>query len=65
METIINQYDTPEAMASHLTQLMDEVDRLGITVDSATSEDETIQRIDALANYLSWFYPNLLDKRFD
>ena len=47
-----------------LTSLMDEVDALGVAVTSEDSEDEVMARIEFLANYLSWFYPELLDKRF-
>ena len=47
-----------------LTSLMDEVDALGVAATSEESEDEVMARIEFLANYLSWFYPELLDKRF-
>ena len=50
--------------ARELTSLMDEVDALGTAVTSEDSEDEVMTRIEFLANYLSWFYPQLLDKRF-
>ena len=43
---------------------MDEVDALGVAATSEESEDEVMARIEFLANYLSWFYPELLDKRF-
>ena len=65
MENIISEYPTPEDMATDLTTLMDEIDRLNITTDSATSQDETMMRIYVLANYLSWFRPELLDSRFN
>jgi len=50
--------------ARELTSLMDEVDALGAEATSEDSEDEVMARIEYLANYLSWFYPNLLDPRF-
>jgi hypothetical protein len=50
--------------ARELTSLMDEVDALGVEATSEDSEDEVMARIEYLANYLSWFYPNLLDPRF-
>jgi hypothetical protein len=50
--------------ARELTSLMDEVDALGVAVTSEGSQDEVMARIEFLANYLSWFYPQLLDKRF-
>jgi len=50
--------------ARELTSLMNEVDALGVAVTSEESEDEVMTRIEFLANYLSWFYPELLDKRF-
>jgi hypothetical protein len=50
--------------ARELTSLMDEVDALGVAVTSEDSEDAVMARIEFLANYLSWFYPQLLDKRF-
>ena len=51
-------------MARELSSLMDEVDALGVAVTSEDSEDAVMARIEFLANYLSWFYPQLLDKRF-
>ena len=51
-------------MARELSSLMDEVEALGGDVTSEGSEDEAMLRIEYLANYLSWFYPQLLDKRF-
>ena len=65
MENIIKQYGTPEAMSTHLTALMDEIDGSGKTVDSATDRSDNIVKIEALANYLSWFHPELLDTRFN
>ena len=50
--------------ARELSSLMDGVDALGVDVTSEDSEDEVMARIEFLANYLSWFYPQLLDKRF-
>ena len=50
--------------ARELSSLMDEVDALGVDVTSEENEDEVMGRIHYLANYLSWFYPHLLDKRF-
>jgi hypothetical protein len=50
--------------ARELTSLMNEVDALGVAITSEESEDEVMTRIEFLANYLSWFYPELLDKRF-
>jgi hypothetical protein len=50
--------------ANELTSLMDEVDALGVAATSEDSEDAVMARIEFLANYLSWFYPQLLDKRF-
>ena len=52
------------AMATELSGLMDEVEALGGSHTSEGSEDETLLRIEYLANYLDWFYPDLLDKRF-
>lgn len=65
MQNIINEYPTPQDMATDLTSLMDQVDRQNIATNSATSKDETMERIEALANYLSWFHPELLDSRFN
>jgi hypothetical protein len=53
-----------KAMARELSNLMDEVEALGGSHTSAGSTDETMLRIEYLANYLDWFYPHLLDKRF-
>ena len=52
------------AMARELSALMDEVEAVGGAHTSAGSTDETMLRIEYLANYLDTFYPNLLDKRF-
>jgi hypothetical protein len=53
-----------KAMARELSNLMDEVEALGGAHTSAGSEDEVMLRIQYLANYLDWFYPDLLDPRF-
>jgi len=50
--------------ARELTSLMNEVEALGCDVTSEGSEDEAMLRIEFLTNYLAWFYPDLLDKRF-
>ena len=52
------------AMARELSALMDEVEALGGEHTSEGSTDETMLRIEYLANYLSWFYPDKLDPRF-
>ena len=52
------------AMAFELSALMDEVESLGGDYTSEGSENDTILRIQYLANFLHWFYPDLLDKRF-
>jgi len=51
-------------MARELSNLMDEVEALGGEHTSAGSTDETMLRIEYLANFLSWFYPDKLDPRF-
>lgn len=52
------------AMARELSNLMDEVEARGGNHTSEGSTDETLLRIEYLANFLSWFYPDKLDKRF-
>ena len=52
------------AMAFELSALMDEVEAWGGDHTSEGSENETLLRIEYLANFISWFYPDLLDKRF-
>jgi hypothetical protein len=51
-------------MARELSSLMDEVEAIGGAHTSAGSTDETMLRIEYLANYLDIFFPDLLDKRF-
>ena len=52
------------SMARELSNLMDEVEARGGAHTSAGSTDETMVRIEHLANWLSWFYPDKLDSRF-
>lgn len=52
------------AMARELSGLMDEVEAWGGDHTSEGSDNEVLKRIEYLANYLDWFYPDLLDKRF-
>ena len=51
-------------MARELSGLMDEVEAWGGTHTSEGSDNEMLKRIEYLANYLDWFFPDLLDKRF-
>lgn len=46
-----------QVMARTLSALMDEV-------EAGTNLEEHYRDIEAIANYLDWFYPDLLDKRF-
>ena len=51
-------------IARELSSLMDDVetdDYRGTSVDG----DPRMFRIEVLANYLHWFYPDKLDKRFN
>ena len=53
-----------DAMARELSALMDEVEASGGDHTSEGSTDETMLRIEFLANYLDWFFPEKLDPRF-
>lgn len=46
-----------QVMARTLSALMDEV-------EAGSDLEEHRRDIEAIANYLDWFYPDLLDKRF-
>lgn len=58
------EQEKAQRMARELSNLMDEVEARGGDYTSEGSTDEDILRIEYLANYLDWFYPDLLDKRF-
>lgn len=51
----------PEDIAAECSALMDEIEAEGSAADS---DDPRMVRIGELATYLSYFYPDLLDKRF-
>lgn len=53
----------PDELAATLSNLMDEVEALG-GAHTSDGDDPRMKKIMELANYLSWFYPDLLDKRF-
>ena len=48
---------TPEEWGARCTKLMDTVEAIGQT-------GPLMQEITEIANWLDWFYPELLDKRF-
>ena len=51
------------AMAAELTYLMDKVEASGFHGSSEDGNDDMV-RISEIASILSWFKPELLDKRF-
>ena len=51
------------AMAAELTYLMDKVEASGFHGSSEDGNDDMV-RISEIASVLSWFKPELLDKRF-
>lgn len=53
-----------DQMARELTALMDEVEADNYS-GSSIDGDPRMVRIEHLANLLSWFHPNKLDKRFN
>lgn len=52
-----------KAMAQECTTLMDEIEAEGY-VGSNDDGDPRMVRISEIATYLSYFFPELLDKRF-
>lgn len=51
--------------AARLTYLMDKVEESGFHGTSEGSENPLMLEIEDLANFLNWFYPDLLDPRFN
>jgi len=53
----------PQELSALCSSLMDEIEASAYT-GSSDDGDPRMVRIMEIANYLSWFYPELLDKRF-
>lgn len=51
--------------AGRLSYLMDEIEASGFHGTSEGTENLVMLEIEELANFLNWFYPNLLDPRFE